>query len=90
MSLFALCYIVSVEEGDVVYDRFEISALSIQYTYHTVVHTATLPPPTVVICHSPFRNTLSEELFFETFQYCWTEIWSDLRATLEPHILVQA
>ena len=61
---------------------FETSAVLIQYTYHTVARIATLTPPSVVICHSPFRNELSEELFFESFQYCWTEIWSDPRATL--------
>ena len=84
-----MLHIVSVEEGDVVYDRFETSAVLIQYTYHTDVHIATLPPPSVVIYHSPFRNKLSEELFFESFQCCWTEIWSNPRATLEHHILVQ-
>ena len=67
MSLFVLCYVVSLEEGDVVYDRFETSAVLIQYTYHTVAHIATLRSPSVVICHSPFRNKLSEELFFNLF-----------------------
>ena len=59
--------IVSVEGGDVVYDRFEISAVLIQYIYHTVAHIATLTPPSVIICHSPFRNKLSDELFFNVF-----------------------
>ena len=67
MSLFVLRNIVSVEEGDVVYDRFQTSAVLIQYAYHTHAHIATLPSPSVVICHSPFRNKLSEELFFKSF-----------------------
>ena len=76
-----------MEEDDAVYDRFELSTVLIQYTYHNVAHIAALRPPTVVICHSPFGNKLSEELFFKSFQYCWTEIWSDPRSPLEPHFL---